>query len=148
MTLVFVNQGEGIALDYLVNRDAPEDLVLRLFQNDVTDGLTAGQIEALTEADFTEADFTGYAPVTLTGASWTTTTGAPSETEFAEQSFTSGADQTPQNIYGYYYTRSTGGELLAFEYFDAGPPAVPVTVEFENDQIRITPRITGQDTQD
>lgn len=144
MTLVFVDQGEAIALEYLVNRDAPEDLVLRLFQNDVTNGLTAGQIEALTETDFTEADFTGYSAITLSGASWNAASGGdPSSIDFAQQSFTSTADQTQQTIFGYYYTRVAGGELVAFEYF-----ASPVTVEFDQDVIRVTPRITGQDTQD
>jgi hypothetical protein len=144
MTLVFVNEGEVIALEYLVNRDAPEDLVLRLFQNDVTSGLTATQIEALTETDMTEADFTGYSAITLTGASWTAGSGDdPSDIGFAEQEFTSSADQTQQTIFGYYYTRATGAEMVAFEYFDAS-----VTVEFENDVIRITPNITCADTQD
>lgn len=143
MALVFLNQGEGIVLDYLVNLDAPENLVLRLFQNDVTDGLTPSQIEALTEASFTEATFTGYSAATLTGASWSTTTGDPSETSFAQQSFTSTADQTAQQIFGYYYTRATGGEAVAFEEFDS-----PVTVEFTDDVIRVTPKITAQDTQD
>lgn len=143
MTLVFVDQGEAIALEYMVNKDAPENMVLRLFQNDVTNGLSAAQIEALDETDMTEADFTGYSSIELTGASWSTTSGDPSNVQFAQQSFVSSADQTAQTIYGYYYTRASGGEMVAFEYFDT-----PVTVEFENDTIRITPQITAQDTQD
>lgn len=53
------------------------------------------------------------------------------------------ADQTAQTIYGYYYTRASGGELVAFEEFDT-----PAVIEFDNDEIRITPKITAQDTQD
>ena len=36
MSLVLVNQGEIIMLEALVNKTAPQNLVLRLFQNNVT----------------------------------------------------------------------------------------------------------------
>lgn len=143
MTIIFPDQGEAILLSYLVGADTPEDLVLRLFANDVTDGLSPAQIEALTEADFTEADFTGYQAITLSGASWTVTPGDPTEATYAQQSFTSSADQSPQTIYGYYLTRDSSGDLVAFEYF-----ATPVVVEFEDDTIKVTPKITAQDAQD
>lgn len=143
MTLVILNAGERLVLDYLVNRGTPEDLVLRLFANDVTAGLTAAQVEALTEAAFTEATFTGYSAVTLTGASWSSGEGDPATAAFAQQTFTSGADQPPQTIWGYYYTRVTSGEAVAFEELPS-----PVTVQFVDERILVTPRITAQDTQD
>jgi hypothetical protein len=113
---------------------------LRLFQNDVTDGLTIAQIEALDETDFTEADFTGYSSVTL--SSWGVTPDDPSQADHATQEFVSTADQTQQTIFGYYFTRETGGQLVAFEEI------TPVIVEFDEDTILITPRITGRDEQD
>lgn len=144
MTQVIVNQGETLSLQYLVAAATPQDLVLRLFQNDVVAGLTPSQIDALTEADMTEATFTGYAAITLSGAGWNAPVeGDPSVIDFAQQEFTSTADQAQQTIYGYYYTRATGGEMVSFEYF-----AAPAVVEFNNDKIRVTPTITGQDTQD
>lgn len=151
MTLVFPDQGEAYGLELLVSKASGQDLVLRLLANDVTDGLTPEQVEALTVADFTEAAFTGYSAVTLTGANWSTSQGDPSEVTYAQQTFTSTGDQTsPETIYGYYYTRATGGELVAFEYFDDDYPTSrnPVVIEFEDDTIRITPRITAADTQD
>lgn len=57
MTLVMVNQGEGIALEALLNKTAPQDLVLKLFKNDYT------PVEGSVETDFTVADFTGYTKV-------------------------------------------------------------------------------------
>jgi hypothetical protein len=143
MTLIFVDQGEVLGLEYLVNKSSPENLVLRLFKNDVTDGLSAAQIEALDETDFTEADFTGYSAVTLTGATWTVTAGDPTVAAYPIQSFASTADQTQQLVYGYYLTRATGGELVAFEML-----AAPVPFEFDEDTLLVTPRITGKDEQD
>jgi hypothetical protein len=138
-----VNQGEAFSLEYLVNKSAPQNLVLRLFKNDVTNGLTQAQKDALVAADFTEADFTGYAAITLTGATWTVTPGDPAIAAYPVQTFTSSANQTLQNIYGYYLTRVTGGELVWFEALVA-----PVPFEFLNDNLLVTPRITSRDEQD
>lgn len=139
MTLIVVNAGEEHFLDLILG----VNYTLRLFKNDVTDGLSASQVEALDEGDFTEADFTGYSAKALTGGSWTTTPGAPCVGVYAEQSFASTADQSAQTIYGYYVTRTSGGALEWFEEF-----TTPVVIEFNNDTIRITPRITLADTQD
>lgn len=139
MTLVIVNQAEEHFLDLILS----VNYTLHLFKNDVTNGLTAGQIEALTEADFTEADFTGYASVALTGGAWTTTPGDPCTGSYAAQSFTSSADQTAQTLYGYYVTRTSGGALEWFEEFTS-----PLEIEFDGEFIRVTPRMTLADTQD
>lgn len=133
MTIVVPNTGEAIALEYLVNKDAPEDLVLRLFKNDITPD------ESDVVGTYTEATFTGYSQKTLTGASWSTAQGAPSAVTFAEQTFASTAGQALQNIYGYYYVRATGGELVAAERFTNAPFAI----QNNGDEIRITPRITA-----
>lgn len=139
MTLIVVNAGEEHFLDAIL----AVNYTLHLFKNDVTDGLSASQIEALTESDFTEADFTGYSSKALTGGSWTIAAGNPCAGTYTQQSFTSTANQTQQTIYGYYVTRTSGGALEWFEYFPT-----PVTVEFLDDTIRITPRITLADTED
>jgi hypothetical protein len=133
MPLVLVNNGEGIALRALVNHTAPQNLSLRLYQNNITPA------ETDVTATYTLATFTGYASVTLTGASWTITEGAPSQASYAQQSFTSSADQTLQNIYGYYLVQVTSGLLVWSERFTNAPFAI----SNNGDQIRVTPRITA-----
>ncbi|HWP59545.1 MAG TPA: hypothetical protein VNL14_16755 [Candidatus Acidoferrales bacterium] len=130
--LLVPNQGEQIALEALVNKTAPQNLVLRLFKNNVTPA------EGDTEANYTEADFTGYSAITLTGANWTVTTGAPSEASYAQQTFSSSANQAAQNIYGYYLTQVTSGKLVWAERFTDGP----YPIANNGDQIKVTPKIT------
>ncbi len=137
MTLTLVNGGEVIALEYLVNKDSPENLVLRLYQNDLTPGDTD------VVGDYTEADFTGYSAITLTGASWSVSSGDPATASYAEQDFTSSADQSAQTIYGYFLTRVTGGELVWAERFPNSQ-----VIQNNGDRISITARITAQDTGD
>lgn len=139
MTLVVVNQAEEHFLDLIL----AVNYTLRLFKNDVTLGLTQVQIDALTESSFTEADFTGYSAIALTGGSWTTTAGNPCTGTYAQQTFTRSSTGTAQTIYGYYVTRTTGGALEWFEYF-----SVPIVIEFINEFIKVTPSITLSDTQD
>ena len=131
MVGVVTNGGEQAAVEYLVNKDAtPENLVLRLFKNDITPA------EADVVGGYTEATFTGYAAVTLTGASWTITPGSIPQASYAEQAFTSSADQTAQIIYGYYITRATAADLVAAERF-----TTPPTIQFNGDSIELTPVI-------
>lgn len=138
MTLVVVTQGQQIVLDQLLASTHS----LRLFRNNVTSGLTAAQIRALTESSFTEANFSGYAAATLSSGSWTVVTGDPTVASYATQTFTRSSTGTAQTIYGYYVTRNSDSKLVWFEYF----PSV-ISIEFINDQIKVTPRITAQDTQ-
>lgn len=139
MTLVVVDQAEEAFLDLIL----AVNYTLHLFKNDVTNGLTTAQRDALDESDFTEADFTGYSATALTGGSWTSTPGNPGVGVYAQQAFVSSADQAIETIYGYYVTTTTGGFLRWFEYFTS-----PVVIQYNNEQIRVTPRMTLQDTQD
>jgi hypothetical protein len=135
MALVVPNNGEAIALSYLVNKTSPENLVLCLYQNNVTPG------ETDTVGTYTEATFTGYASITLTGASWTVTPGAPSSAAYAQQTFTSSAGSQSQTIYGYFLKRvtTTTGDIVYAERFSDAP----VTITNLNDQIKVTPTITA-----
>jgi microcystin-dependent protein len=128
-----VNQGEEAFLDLITG----VNMTLRLYRNDVNAGLTDAQKNALTEASFTEANFTGYAAIALTGGSWTTTQDDPSTASYAQQTFTRSSTGTAQLIYGYYLTKTTGGALQWYEQFDG-----PVSIEFINDALRITPFIS------
>ena len=131
MALLFPNNGEGDALQYLVNRAAPENLVLRLYTSNTTPA------ETDTDATYTEATGFGYAALTLTGASWgAPSEGAPSSIAYAQQTFTfTGA---LGNVYGYYLTRATSGRIAFSERFSDGP----YNIVNNGDQIKITPTIT------
>lgn len=133
MTLLVVNQGEAIALEALVNKTLAQNLVLRLFKNNKTPS------ETDTEADYTEADFTGYAALTLVGALWNSSPGAPSQVDYAQQVFASSAGAQNQPVYGYHLTQLTSGKLVWAERFTDGP----YTIVNNGDQIKVTPKITG-----
>jgi len=139
MSLIVVDQGEHDFLDAITG----VGYTLHLFQNDVIDSLTEGQIEALDESDFTESDFAGYSAATLTGGSWTTTAADPSTATYAVQTFTRSSTGTPQDVYGYYVTRTSDGRLQWFEYLDA--EFDPVVIENAGEAIQVTPRITLRD---
>jgi hypothetical protein len=134
MALLVQNNGEGDALQYFTNKAAPENLVLRLYTSNTTPA------ETDTAASYTEAAWTGYAAITLTGASWgAPSEGAPSSIAYAQQTFTSSAGQGPINNYGYFMTRFTSGRVALAERFSDGPYAI----SNNGDQIKITPTITA-----
>lgn len=110
---------------------------LRLFQNNFTPN-NASQL-----SDFTVADFAGYANITLTGGSWTTTPGAPSVAAYAEQTFTRTTTGAVQTIYGYYIVNAGGTKVWAYEKF-----ATAQAVTSAGSTIRVTPRIKLKDDQD
>lgn len=131
MALVFVDNGESVALQYLVGKIASTEAVsLKLYTDNeaLTDATVAG--------DLTEATGNGYADKDLTGASWTVTGTNPTSIGYAEQTFTfSGA---LGNVYGYYFVRTSTLDLLWAETFSDGP----YNIANNGDQIKITPAIT------
>lgn len=133
MTILVPNTGEVIALQYLVNKVAtPENLILFLFATNITPA------ETDTFATYTVAAGGGYADITLTGASWTVTGGAPSSATNAQQTFTfTGALTTNGTVYGYGYKRVSSLDLVAVETFASFTPAA------SGDNIKITPAITA-----
>ncbi|MGD0263544.1 MAG: hypothetical protein ABSD47_01155 [Candidatus Methylomirabilota bacterium] len=132
MTLMLCNQGANLELQALVNKLAPQALDLKLFKNDWAPA------KGDTEVQATEADFTGYVGIALTGASWAVTTADPAVASYAAQVFTSSADQSAQNIYGYYLVQHTSGKLVYAERFADGPYAVSKNTQ----KIWVTPQIT------
>lgn len=132
MTLLVPNSGEVIALSYLVNKQQPENLVYRYFTNNITPS------ETDMTASYTEAAGGGYAAMTLAGASWTLTPGAPSVAAYAQQTTTfSGPLSGNGTIYGYFVTRAGSGDLVLAETFTSFTPAA------SGDQIKLTPQITA-----
>jgi len=133
MALVLPNQGEGIALEALVGKTAGQNLILKLYKNDVTPG------ETDTESTYTVADFTGYADQTLTASSWVKTEGAPSDVTYPQCTFTSTAGSQSQAIYGYYLVQVSSGKLVWAERFTDGP----YIIVNNGDAIKVTPKITA-----
>jgi hypothetical protein len=133
MPLVVCNNGEVVALSYLVNKvTTTRDLVYRLFATNVTPA------ETDTAGTYTEATGGGYANKTLTGASWTVTGGAPTTASYAQQDYTfTGALTTNTTIYGYYVTRATDADLILAETFTSFTPAN------NGDKVLLTPQITA-----
>lgn len=133
MAIVITNQGECKALEFFVNKTAPENLVLKLFKSNTTPA------ETHTTANYTEADFTGYSALTLTGSSWgSAAAGDPSFIAYSQQTFELLAVET-QSIYGYYLVGASSGVLYGAERFTDGPYVVTTT----HDKVRVTPRITA-----
>lgn len=139
MALWIPNQAEEIMLDLILAVNTQ----LKLHQNDPTAGLTDAQINALTEANFTEATFTGYAAKSLTGGSWVSTQGDPSTGTYAQQTFTRTATGVSQTIYGYHVVRASDGKLLWHERFPG-----PITITNNGETIVLTPTITLEDDQE
>ena len=127
MALVVPNQGESLMLQNDVNKTAPQDLVLQLYENNITPG------ESDTEATYTEATFPGYAEKALAGASWSVPSeGDPTEIEFAMQEFT--ATAAGKSVYGYIVVESSSGKLKWAERF-TGAPYTLVNV---GDKVQVT----------
>ncbi len=131
MPLLVPNNGEGDGLNYFINALAPQNLVLRLFSNNITPA------ETDVTATYTEATFTGYASIVLAGGSWVATEGAPTTASYAQQTFTGTAVQN-QSIYGYFMNRATSLRIALAERFTDGPYAIVNN----GDSIKITPAIT------
>lgn len=129
MPLLVPNPSETTMLEAILNKVAPQNLVLRLFTNNVTPG------ETDLAATYTEASGNGYAAQNLTAASWTVAEGAPTEATHPEMTFTfTGA---LGNVYGYYVTQATSGKLMWAERFTGAP----FNIANNGDQIRVTPKL-------
>lgn len=133
MALIVVNSGESIALKAMLNNTAGQDQKLKLFTNNHTPafGDTAGS--------YTEATFTGYAAISLSGASWNFSGGDPTTASYAQQTFTSTAAQATQQVYGYFVVQATSGTLLFAELFSDGP----YPIANNGDAISVTPTLTA-----
>lgn len=135
MSLLVPNLAEKQALEILLNKRLPDDLVLCLFKNNKTPA------DADVLADYTEADFTGYAAAPLTPASWTVTAGAPTEATYPEETFTSSAGSQSQNVYGYYVKENNTDNVLRWaERFSDGP----YQIVNNGDVIKVTPVFQGR----
>jgi hypothetical protein len=131
MPLNVPDVGENKIVEAIVNKTAPENLVLRLYSNNITPSDTD------TAGTYTECTFAGYAPITLTGASWSA--GSGGTTSYAQQTFTRSSTGTAENVYGYYITQLTSGVLMWSERDSAGPFAITNN----GDTVKVTPTISA-----
>lgn len=130
MALLVPNVGEVELLSRLLNKNAPDNVVLHLYTNNVTPD------EADVVGTYTEATAAGYSAITLTGASWSVATVTGTTTaSYAQQTFTFTAAEPA--VYGYYVTNNAGTVLLWAERFTDGPYAIPSG----GGTIKITPKI-------
>jgi hypothetical protein len=133
MPFLFVDQAEERIARYITNQSPPaaSKLTLKLFKNQFTPS------DAGDETDIVEADFTGYPAggIDLTGL-WTITPDAPTLLQYAEQEFTSSADQTAQLVWGYVIVGTDDDFLWAIWQF-----TTPCSVSKNGDKIKVTPKL-------
>jgi len=112
MSINLTNNGKDISLSYLVGKSTtPENLLLKLFTNNITT-LTVAD----TASTYVEASGGGYAYKTLTGSSWSIANGIAT---YPTQTWTfTGAVGT---VYGYYIVRASTGDIVLSEKFSGGP---------------------------
>lgn len=140
MALIIPDAEEAAFLSTYFNVAALSDgHDVHLYTNDPTAGLTPSEVDQLGPGDFTEATFTGYAAVNVSGG-WTVTPGDPTEAVAPTAVFACSADGAAQAVRGYYVTREAGTLLAWFEPFPGA-----VTVEFLGDELHVTPRMTLDD---
>lgn len=131
MALNFPDSGENLVLEMIVNKTAAQNLVIKLYKNNITPSDTD------TAATYTEATFPGYSAITLTGASWNAAASG-TITYSAQQTFSCTGTST-DDIYGYYVVQATSGTLVYSER-DAN---APLTIRVSGDNIKITPTISA-----
>lgn len=110
-------KGEILLLQYIVGMVNADNPVLHLYANDVTpsDSTVIGDLTQVAGA-------TGYAPITLLSAQWTTTqSGGVTTAVFSEKTFAFTTDAT---AYGYYVTNENN-DLLWLERFSGAPFDIP-----------------------
>ena len=131
MTISVPDVGENIALEALVNKTAAQNLVLKLFSSNTTPA------ESDTAVTYTEATFSGYAAITLTGASWGAASGG--SIAYAQQTFTHNGGGVSNSIYGYFVIQTTSGTLV----YSERDGAAPFTLANNGDNVKLTPTITA-----
>ena len=125
------NEFKQRCLEAGLNKAAQDqDQYMILFTNDYTP--TADD----ELADYTEATFSGYAQVPLTGSSWAVTAAEPAVASYAEQEFISDDDQTPETIYGYAVFLATDDLYVTAERLPT-----PQVVQNDTDLVAVIPRI-------
>ena len=112
-------------LGYILNASQPEDLLLKLFENDVTPA--SGD----TEASYIEP--WQYSPRILTGIDWSIddARAAASAQSFEFQDYRG-------KVFGYFIVTANSGKLMWAERFSDGP----YRIQNKGDKITVAARLT------
>jgi hypothetical protein len=132
MALIVPDEGEiELLKKLLILTTDTETYSVKLFQNNYIPS------SSTTAADFTEADFDGYAPVTLNRSDWSTPTidiSSDALSTAPSQSWTCGT--FGNTIFGYYVLGSTSGKVLWSERLSVA------RVLNNNDVLHVSPIFT------
>lgn len=133
MANVMTKQGDKIILDTLTGADSPGTMKLKLFKNDHIPDVDD------TEADYTEANFSGYddtSPDLAFGAAFINTDDK-GEIDAVEKTFTHDGGATDNTIYGALVT-TDDDRLIYAERFPA-----PIVMDTAAASIPYTAKLTG-----
>lgn len=131
--LVFCEDGLVYALDALTTAFNADGVVCRLFQNNHT------PVEGDDISDYTEADFSGYAPVTIGPWDAAAIVSGKAEADATTPcAFANTTGAVGNDIYGYYVTDS-GGTFLIYAQAASSPP---IDMNTAGQSLTVTPRIT------
>ena len=133
MPLKVPDVGEIFLLTELLNNTFT-GAKLRLFKNDYT------PVDGSTLANFTQANFSGYAQIVLNAWGVAVTVAGRASADHAPVNFTHNGGATANNIYGYYVVDATEAELL----FAERDPFGPVTMALLADNYRVILNVTGK----
>lgn len=136
MAGIACNGSRQVIMQQSLNFVAPQNLTLRLFKNNITPTDT----DNVNASGYTEATFTGYSAAALTAASWSVTSAHPAVATYPAVTFTSTANQTLENEYGYYITRADGTLYVAERFTSA-----PFGISLNGQTIQITPTVSLTD---
>ena len=131
--------GKKYMLECALNKDVPENLVVRLSTNDITPD------EDTIASEFTEATFTGYAGIVTAPADWTVAVDdVGGENHMVathdEVEFVSTASAQDQTITCAYLVTQTSGILIASNRFTA--PQIANHIVNTGDKKTVTPTIS------
>ena len=132
MALNVPTVGSNVILEVIVNKTAAQNLVAKLYINNITPADTD------TAGTYTEAGFPGYSAITLTGASWNAAS-SESISYGSQQTWTCSGAST-DDVYGYFIIQTTSGILMWSERDASAPFAVRVN----GDAVKLTPTITAE----
>lgn len=124
MTAAVTHPWQRVLLRLAIGGAEAQELVLRLFTNDVTPD------ESSVRGDFVEADGSGYAPIPLAAGSWMLTEAPPWEAHYPEQTFLFTGPLG--EVAGYFLTQAATGVVAAAERFKVAYP-----IRAEGDHIQV-----------
>ena len=129
MSQAVPSSSRGRMLALIVNAALPENLVLKLFTNDIVPRDHDDNLS------YAEAIGFGYAHITLDGKKWKQEKGPPVSVQYAQQTFS--FTGPIGKLYGYYLVQEKSEKLMWSERFADGP----YHIVYPGSKIEVTPRL-------